>query len=399
MASIKRSDETYLADARAAAMVDVPKTGHVMIILLCITVALAIGWAYYAVLDEQTNAEGRVIPTSQNQMIQSLEGGILDKIYVKEGEIVNQGQPLVEIDNTIFLSELREAQSKKNSLLAKVARLRAEANNNAQVKFNQEIMQKQELIQRELSLLNSRKLKFEAELKEKVEKMNGLDKEYKITKPLVEKGLMSSLDLLRIERQLAEASAQVEQHEQSFREKVFRELSDAKNDFNALEEKMVALKDKVKRTTILSPARAQVKQLKINTVGGVISPGMEIMELVPLDEQLLIQAKVRPSDVGFLHPSQKVLVKVTAYDYSIHGGIEGTLKSISADTIKDDNGESFYHVTVVTDQNYLDSKTGQRLSIIPGMTVTAHILTGKKTVLEYIMKPIRKGLSTALTER
>ena len=399
MGSIKRSDEIYLADARAAAMVDVPKTGHIMLFILCLTLALALGWAYYAVLDEQTNAEGKVIPTTQNQMIQSLEGGILDVIYVKEGDIVKQGQPLVEIDNTLFLAELREAQSKKYSLLAKIARLDAEANNSAEVKFNPEIMQQQELIQRELSLLNSRKLKFKAELTESLEKAKGLNKEVQLTKPLVEKGLMSTLDLLRIERQLAEATARVDQHEQAFKEKVFRELSDAKNEFNILEETMVALRDKVRRTTILSPAKAQVKQLMINTVGGVISPGMEIMELVPLGEKLLIQAKVRPSDVGFLHPNQKVIVKVTAYDYSIHGGLDGILDSISADTIKDDKGEPFYHITIVTDQNYLDSKTGKRLPIIPGMTVTVHILTGKKTVLEYILKPIRKGLSTALTER
>ncbi len=217
-----------------------------------------------------------------------------------------------------------------------------------------------------------------------------------MTAPLVNKGAVSEVELLRIKRSENEIKSKI----LIFKRQALSELNKAKSELSALKESYVADKDRVNRTTVRAPLKGIIKQIKINTIGGVIKPGMDILEIVPLDDTLLIEAKIRPQDIGFIHPQQKAMVKITAYDYSIYGGLEGKVEHISADTIVDDKDNSYYLIQVRTNKNYLKGKHKDKsLYIIPGMLASVDILTGKKSVLEYLLKPILKAREKALRER
>jgi len=363
---------------------------HILLWLTLLFMMLGLLWAHWAIIDEVTQAKGSVIPSQKVQVIQNLEGGIIKKIHIKEGELVEKGQVVMLIDDTRFLSEYRETDSQIITLEATIARLTAEINNLPFAPSPSLIEKAPELVENELALYQSHInelmiLKNRREL---------LEKEIAMTAPLVKAGAVSEVELLHLKQKVNEIEGAIV----NFYSTAQNKLNEAKADMSRLQEIKQAKQDRVERTQVRSPIQGIVKQIHVNTVGGVIQPGMNLIEIVPYDDTLLIKAQVRPQDIGFLHLNQSAVVKISAYDYSIYGGLDGFVEYISADTNLNDEGDSYYEVWVRTQRNYLIYR-GAHLPIIPGMQVTINILTGQKTVLDYLLKPILKAKHSALRER
>ncbi len=433
-------DLDYMSDAAAAVMLRAPRGGRLILWGVFLFIVAGLIWANWAQLDEVTSGIGQVIPSTQLQVVQNLEGGIVSEIRVKDGDVVEKGQVLLRIDDTRFSSSLREARQRYYSLLLRKARLQAEAEGRP-LKVPEEIKNKApELVDdeqalfkaRQKQLANNRKI-LEAQLTQRAQELDEakarkahlqrslalLNKELKMTAPLVDAGAISEVDVLRLRRQvndqrgdleavklsiprleslLDEARKKLDEVELSFRAKAREELTDVLSELSQLQESAVALQDRVKRTEVRSPVRGTVKQVLVTTVGGVVQPGMDLVEIVPLDDTLLVEAKVSPRDIGFIGPGQEAVVKITAYDFAIYGGLKGRVEQISADAIQDEEGHAFYLVRVRTDKNHLGSKD-HPLPIIPGMQAEVDILTGKKTVLQYLLKPVLRAKQNALRER
>ncbi|APF03161.1 TPA: HlyD family type I secretion periplasmic adaptor subunit [Legionella pneumophila] len=354
----------------------------------------AIIWANYAILDEVTTGQGKVIPSSEVQVIQNLEGGIIQNIFVKEGQIVKKDQILMQIDNTRFMSSYAEAEKKIDALEIEIIRLNAEISNTKPVFPEKLTKTYPHLVQDQLSLYESRM----RELNQLEKSLELAQKELNLTRPLLKGGSVSEVEVIRLERTVSEIKGSIEK----FKSEELDRLNKARTELFALIEANKADKDRLTRTTVRSPVYGIVKQIKTKTIGGVVQPGNDLLEIVPLDDTLLIEAKIRPSDIGFIHPGQKAMVKITAYDFSIYGGLEGIVEHISADTIIDEQTdkkeESYYIVKVRTEKNYLGTEKNP-LPIIPGMQATVDILTGQKSVLQYLLKPIIKAKQSALRER
>lgn len=430
--------QDFVADADWAILEQSPKRPRLFIWTIGLFVLVATTWASWATLDESARGEGKVVPVSQVQHLQSLDGGVVSTIKVKEGDIVERGQLLLQIDNTRFVSSLRESQSQNVSLQAKAARLRALAEGSV-FRMPPEVTQMApDIAKQEMDLYLSRKNELDAnvgmarqqltqrmqELNEanarKTQALQGLEltaKELAVTKPLRESGAVSEVDILRLERDvsryrgerdmaaaqvpkiqsaIAEANRKIQEVELAFRNQASAELSETMGKLGTLNEGSVALKDKVKLTEIRSPVKGEVKRLYVNTVGGVVQPGRDILEIVPRDESLLIEAKILPRDIAFLHPGQKAFVRFTAYDSTIYGGLTGSVQQIGADSITDDKGNTFYVVRILTDHASLGDR---KLPIIPGMTTEVDIITGQKSVLNYLLKPVLRAKAQALSER
>ncbi|MBU1295911.1 MAG: HlyD family type I secretion periplasmic adaptor subunit [Gammaproteobacteria bacterium] len=438
--SISQDDLEYLTDRNAALMLKTPRGGRIILWVIFIFVAAALVWANYTALDEVTVGEGKVIPSSQVQQIQNLEGGILKEINAKVGQVVDSGQVLMTIENTEALSSLREQQAESINLKVRATRLQAESYG-LEPKFDPEIMKDYPLVvKRELDLYNNRleslrtnQVGFQQQIEQKKQeivelqaKLENLKQSYAfskeelaLTRPAFEQGAVSRVELLQLERQvnqlqgdleatqlaiprarsaLKEAQSKLSEGEAKFRADAQEDLTGVKSKLDQLRESNVSLEDKVSRTQVRSPVKGIVKQIQINTVGGVIKPGMNLLEIVPFEDSLLIEAKVRPENIGFIKPDLSAVVKLSAYDFAIFGGLHGIVENISADTILDEEGNSFYLVRVRTDKNYLGAEQAP-LPVIPGMQATVDIITGKKTLLDYLLKPILKAKQNALRER
>lgn len=366
---------------------------HLILWTIVICLIISFIWAKYAVLDEVTAGQGKVIPSSQVQIIQNLEGGIIQDIYVKQGAMVKKNQVLMRINDILFLSKFNEQKKKLDDLEIELIRLKAEID-------NQPLVFDKDLAERNPTLIPAEIGSYESRKKEVMQMQRDIDlatKELELTKPLVDKGAASPVEVLRLERTVSELQGKLN----AFNSKTLERFNEAKGEFTNINEEIQADKDRLTRTTVRSPVNGIVKQLKVNTVGGVVTPGMDMIEIVPIDDSLLIEAKIKPSDIGFIRPNQKVMVKISAYDYSIYGGLEGSVENISADTIVDENdkrGESYYIVLVRTKKNHLGT-VKKPLYIIAGMQTTVDILTGRKSVLDYLLKPILKAKQSALRER
>lgn len=437
--SFQAGDLNYISSSRAAVLQQSPKGGQYLLWAVALFFVVFVIWAAWAELDEFARGEGRVIPSQYVQIVQNLEGGILAELYVGEGQRVDRHQPLLRISDTQFSSSLREASVTLDQLEIRSLRLRAEAegkpfiipedsqwpdllvhqqqafyqSRQAELQSSQEVFHQQEAQKRqEVSELKAKR--------EQLEKSYALlEKELELTRPLAEQGAISPVELLRLERQandlhgeleaarlalprvqagLKEVQEKLANVELVFRSEARKELNEATLEMSRLNETSEALADRVERTLVRSPVAGTVKRLLVKTIGGVIQPGMDIVEIVPSEEKLLIEARIRPADIAFLHPGQKAKVKFTAYDFSIMGGLDGELVHISPDTIVDEEGNSFYLVRVETSRAF-KSPDGRELPIIPGMTVSVDILTGQKTLLDYLLKPILKTKQLALRER
>ena len=399
---------------------------------------LLIVWAALAHIDELTRGDGKVIPSRQLQVIQALDGGVVSEIRVKEGQEVEAGQLLLRIDETRATSGVRENAAQSFALTARERRLRALAEGG---RFEPppagDDAEQRRIVDEERRLFESRQLELgtllainrqqlaqrEQELNEvrarKSSSERGLElaqQELTKTRPLLATGAVSEVDILRLERDVTKYRGDVEQSaaqiarvqaaigeaqrktvetEQAFRNEARKELADVLGKINALGEGRVALADKVDKASVKSPVRGRVQRLLANTVGGVVQPGKDIVEIVPLDDALVLEARVLPKDIAFIHPGQSATVKFTAYDFSIYGGLDATVENISPDTVVDEKGNAFYVVKVRT----LKSQLGDKLPIIPGMTAEVDVLTGKKSVLSYLLKPVLRGKAYALSER
>lgn len=438
---IEWSDSDFASDVVAARMKG-PNPKSLLLLFGVITFFVAAYfWANNAILDEVTRGDGTVIPSSQVQVIQNLEGGILKELLVREGEIVEKGQILLRIDDTGFAARFGEIESNYLNLMGTVARLTAEAEGSA-ITFPPELMAEAPQISiREQNLYTARSAELQSQIailrqqaqqrKQEIAEINGrlkqlkssvalVDEELAITEPLAVKGIVPKVQLLQLKRELndlngqisasqlalprakgavREANQRIEEKILNFRSLASQELSVARAEYSALRQSILAAKDRVTRTDVRSPLKGEVKELKIQTVGGVVRPGQDIVEIVPIEDNLLVEARIRPADIAFLRPGQKATVKITAYDFSIYGGLPATLERISADTIVDEQtGETFYKIIVRTKESSL--KRGNEVyPIKPGMIATVDTLTGHKSVLDYILKPILKTKNTALRER
>lgn len=436
------SDQQFASEVTQAEVQDAyPAAGWVLYAVLAFFL-VALIWASLATVDESARGEGKVIPSSQVQVIQNLEGGILKRIVVNEGELVEPGQVIMEIDDTGLASSLGEMRAKRYGAEAKVARLTAEAQS-APLTFppyllaeargvassEEDLMRAREAaLESQISILRQQAEQRQQELRElktKIEQArNSLalaNQELSITEPLATSGVVSKVQVLRLRRDvsnlrgdiasseaaipraessIAEANQRVAEKYSSFRADAGKELVEAQIQLAGIEESLKGASDKVARTEVRSPVRGVVKTLSVNTIGGVIRPGMDMAEIVPLDDTLLVEAKIPPKDIAFLYPGQEAEVKFTAYDSSIYGGLKGKLERISADAITDPNEKNatYFKIIVRTNSNHLQYH-GRELPIMPGMVTSVDILTGKRTILEYLLKPLRKATSSALRER
>ena len=429
-----------VTDIRAAVLEQSPRGGSYIIWAVLLLLVVAVIWAYFAEIEEVTRGAGKVIPSGQIQIVQNLEGGILKEVMVREGDIVKKGDPLLRIDDTRFSAPFKESRVKFFALKAKIARLEAEYEG-VPLKIPEDITSEYpEIGKRERELYLSRQQEYAStigileqqaiqrrseltELQSKKRQLqntyNLISKELRLTAPLVKEGAVSEVELLRLKRQVSSLKGQldattlaiprtesyIEEAEQEIEEQQLRfkniakaELNTAYSTLEGLSVTAVALEDRLKRTLVESPVYGNINQVMVNTIGGVIQPGMDLVEIVPLDDTLLVEARIKPADIAFLRAKQKAMVKFTAYDFTIYGGLEAELEHISADSIIDEQGNSYYLVKVRTKKSYLGPETNP-LPIIPGMVASVDILTGKKSVLSYLLKPALRAKALALRER
>lgn len=402
--TIDSSDLPLLNDLNAAMQHEQHRGMFWTVGLLAALLVAFVVWAWFSSVEEVARGQGSVIPSSKEQLIQSLDPGVLAEMLVKEGDIVEKGQVLLKLDNTRSTAIYKEAENKVQALDATAARLRAEAYG-VPLKFKPETPQ--ELVQRETAAFQARTRATNDSVQSLRQGKVLIDREIAITEPMVSKGVVSEVEILRLKRQSNELAMQLAERRNKFQADANTELVRVEAELAQSQENMAARADPVNRSAIKAPLRGIVKNIKINTVGGVVNVGQDIMEIVPLEGQLLVEAYIRPQDVAFVSPNAPAVVKLSAYDYAIYGGLDGVVTLISPDTLQDSRrpselklnpDESFYRVLVKTSSNTLVDKAGKELPIIPGMIATVDIKTGEKTVFQYLVKPITR-LKQALRER
>ena len=402
--SIKSSDLQLVNDLNAALQKEKHHGQFWVVMLLFVFLVVFVIWAYNSPLEEVTRGQGSIIPSSREQVIQSLDPGTISEMMVREGDVVEKDQILLKLDDTRSSAILRESEAKVANLEAMVARLKAEAYGTAMV-FPKGLSK--ELIQREQAA-------YEARRRSLVEAVAGLnqskavlDREINITAPMVKHGVVSEVELLRMQRESNDLALQITQRKNDYSARANDELVKTESELAQAKENMAMRADPVERSEVRAPLRGVVKDIKINTVGGVVNAGQDIMTIVPLDEKLLVEAYINPRDVAFIHPGLPAVVKISAYDYAIYGGLDGKVTLISPDTISNqartdqlklDPNQVYYRLLVQTDGNSLRDKAGKEMPIIPGMVATVDVKTGEKTVFQYLIKPITR-MKEALRER
>jgi adhesin transport system membrane fusion protein len=420
---------------------DLPLSQHYLLLAIVSFGAIFIVWANFASLDEVTRGEGKIVPSSEVQALQSLDAGTVEEFMVREGDEVKAGQVLVRLNAIEASSDLGANTSRYLGLLASVTRLQAEAEGRGTVEFPDEVMKgapaavteelnafraNQSQNASQLNVLQQQVSQREQEVRElntRASDTRGVislqRQEIEMIRPLVDKGSAPKLELLQLERTVKEKTAElngylsgVPRAQAAIREAQARiqelktntqataqaELSAKMLEMNELKERLSALTERKGRTELKSPVNGTIQDITVNTVGGVVKPGEDLIKIVPKDDQLIVEAKVKPSDRAFIFPGQKAMIKITTYDFSIYGGLEGEVVDISADTFEDEKKNSYYRVKLRTYESELKRK-GEVLPISTGMVATADILTGKKTVMQYLLKPFVKTLDNAMSER
>jgi len=435
-----KKDYEFMNSLSSAILEQTPSRVSKVLKLWLITIFLFIGWASFASIDEITRGDGKAIPYGQNQVIQNLEGGIVESILIHEGEVVKKGQVILKINNAKSTSTSQTNMMKYTELRAKRLRLFAEANSLdfKNIQTNDTVLKGQVALARRLYLSNKLEIRAKdnsiiqqieqrkQEYKEAQARIRSLKKslefvteEVSMTAPMVKEGVKSKVDFLKLKREangiendieaaslsLPRLQYAIEEYrnkrieaKQEFINKAKKELNEVSAELSRLKTQQIAFSDQVTRTMVKSPVEGIVQKLYVNTVGGVIKPGADIIEIVPTNEKLYLEVKIKPSDIAFIHPGAEAKVKVSAYDYAIHGGLIGKVVNISPDTITDKKENTFYLIHLETAKSYLGTKE-HPLTIIPGMTVSVDIVTGKKTIMQYILKPILKSKQYVFSER
>ncbi|OCH21441.1 HlyD family type I secretion periplasmic adaptor subunit [Aliivibrio sp. 1S128] len=456
--NLKKEELDFVDDRTAALLLNTPTNAKILLWIIVLFFCIAIAWASWAEIDKVTVGQGKVIPSSQLQVVQNLEGGLVKEMLVKEGDQVIKGQQLLLIDDTRFRSDFRERKKQLVNLTASGMQLSAsmdsiliqDINNKKRwkesvilstdkLKFEEDFIKENPVVVRrqmaeykaDMNNLKNRINVFDQQVKQKQQDLIEIKsrvrslkssyrlakKEFDITKPLADEGVVPRIELLKLQRQVNDTKRELTSTELKipvltstiqeailnridaalkFRSEQQEKLNSIQDKLSALTESQVGLKDKVNRTIVLSPVTGTIKKIYINTVGGVIQPGMDLIEIVPTEDTLLIEAKIAPQDIAFLRPGLPAIIKFSAYDFTRYGGLQGTLEHISADTIQDEEGNSFYLVRVRTSQDDLIEKT--QFYIIPGMTTSVDIITGKRSILDYLLKPIMQVKGSALKE-
>lgn len=434
---IHEQPHDWVADADWARLQQEPVRARLLLRVIAWILLILLLWSAVAEVDEVARGEGKVIPSSQLQVIQSFDGGVVEKVFVREGQTVEKGDLLLRIDPTRFVSSYRENRAEYLALQARAARLQA-LTSATELSIPDEITKESpDIVAHERRLYETNKNELaeqiaiaQSQLEQRQQELNEVrakltqatrtyelaSQELTVTRPLLASGAISEVEILRLEGEVAKAKGDKEQSlaqesrltlaveeaegklretELTTRNKWRAELSDVLSKVAALGESSTGLADRIKYADIRAPVRGTIQKIYTNTLGGVVQPGREVVELVPLDDQLLVEAKVSPRDIAFLHPGQEAIVKFTAYDFVVYGGLKGTVELISPDAITDEKDRTFYIVRVRTDRAGFDPK----LPIIAGMMTQVDILTGKKTVLSYMLKPVLRAQQNALTER
>nr|WP_218580365.1 MULTISPECIES: HlyD family type I secretion periplasmic adaptor subunit [unclassified Pseudomonas] len=430
-----------LPEVNKALVEDAPRVIRLTIWAIIAFFIFLVTWAGFSSIDEVTRGDGKAIPSSKLQKIQNLEGGIVSELYVKEGQVVEAGAPLIRLDDTRFVSNAGETEALRLAMQLRVERLSAQvddrplnipddvlkaAPNQAASERSLYDSRRQQL-KDEVGGLQEQLVQRQQELREFTSKQSQYRsqlslqrQEINMSEPLVAQGAVSPVEVLRLKRAemetrgqldattlaipraesaIKEVQRKIDETRGKFRSEALTQLNEARTELNKAESTGRALEDRVSRTLVTSPVRGIVKQLLVNTVGGVIQPGSDMVEIVPLNDTLLVEAKIRPQDIAFLHPGQEAIVKFTAYDYTIYGGLKAKLERIGADTITDeDKKTTYYMITLRTDRSHLGTDE-KPLLIIPGMVASVDIITGKKSILSYLLKPIIKARAEALHER
>ncbi|MBB1273986.1 MULTISPECIES: HlyD family type I secretion periplasmic adaptor subunit [Psychromonas] len=454
---ISKHDLEMADDVYGAMITQTPTAQRLTVWALAALFVCFFVWAYYAKLDRVTRGEGKVVPSSQVQIIQSLDGGILQDLYVKEGMLVTKGQPLARIDDTRFRSDMAQQTQEVDALRADIIRLRSELSSilianvkdwKLQIKIEQKILQFPEdlqttaatLVERQqdeyIGRLNSLENQVaiqaqqikqrQQEIKEIESKVSTLrsslrlaNREMRLTRPLAEKNIVPEVEYLKLQRTVNDLNgeinslrAQIPRQQSALeesilkrRELVFAFRTDARAQLNEkqgllsrITEAQVGVKDKVTKALITSPVVGTVKTLHINTLGGVVKPGQVLLEIVPTEDKLLVEAKIIPKDIAFIHVGLPARVKITAYDFTRYGGLEGVVEHISADTTQDEEGNSFYIVRIRTNESSMNRKDKDDMPIIPGMLTSVDVMVSKRTVLEYMLNPLLRAKEMALRE-
>ncbi|MEG2469403.1 MAG: HlyD family type I secretion periplasmic adaptor subunit [Comamonas sp.] len=436
MTGLQQDD--LIADAQWAAGQQQAKGSRLLLWGALLAVVVLLIWACVGHIDEVVRGQGKVVPSRQVQVIQSLDGGIVEEILVRPGEHIELGQVLLRIDPTRFTSSLGESKAEVLALKAKAARLEALATGDV-FKVPEDVMRDApQIVQMERRFWETKTQELDTTISIARDQLNQRQQELRetaanrdqatsscsltseelaVTRPLLKSGAVSEVDLLRLQRDVArfcgeakaagaqigriqaaiqEAQRKVQEAELNVRNLARVELSETKSKLSTLEQGQLALADRVKLAEVRSPVRGTVNTLMVNTVGGVVQPGKDILDIVPMDDSLLLEVQVNPKDIGFLHFGQKAEVKFTAYDFAIYGGLTGKVEQIGANTITDERGNSYYIVKVRTDKVHVGDNSRP---IIPGMQAEVHVLTGRRTLMQYLLKPILRAKANALTER
>ncbi|MGL4272097.1 MAG: HlyD family type I secretion periplasmic adaptor subunit [Pseudomonas paracarnis] len=430
-----------LPEVNKALIEDAPRVIRLTIWAIIAFFVFLVVWAGFSQIDEVTRGDGKAIPSSKLQKIQNLEGGIVAELYVKEGQIVEAGAPLIRLDDTRFVSNAGETEALRLAMQLRVERLSAQVDDRP-LNIPDEVLKaapsqaanerslyesRRQQLKDEVGGLQEQLVQRQQELREFTSKQGQYRsqlslqrQEINMSEPLVAQGAVSPVEVLRLKRAemetrgqldattlaipraesaIKEVQRKIDETRGKFRSEALTQLNEARTELNKPESTGRALEDRVSRTLVTSPVRGIVKQLLVNTVGGVIQPGSDMVEIVPLDDTLLVEAKIRPQDIAFLHPGQEAVVKFTAYDYTVYGGLKAKLERIGADTITDeDKKTTYYMITLRTDRSHLGTDE-KPLLIIPGMVASVDIITGKKSILSYLLKPIIKARAEALHER
>lgn len=444
---MSQGDFAFSNDIRAAAALRTPKTARMLLFTCLGLLVCGLTWAHFAVLDEVKRGNGKVVPSRQTQVVQSLEGGIISELLVQEGAIVDKDQPLARIEDTNFAAQFGEIRERRGAMMARVVRLEAETEGRSKVEFPDDLLRSApRVVQTERSVFEAHMRKLaqdidviaqqENQKKKEIEELQAtetrfidtlklLEREVQLTRNLHNQRVVPEIEMLRVDRQatdmrgqlavvratMAKTEAAVQETQSrianvktSFRSQAEDDLAKSRADLAVLDENIKSAQDRVRRTELRAPVRGIVNKLNVTTIGAVVQPAASLMELVPLDDTLLVEGRIRPQDIAFIRADHEAVVKLSAYDSSIYGSLKGKVERISADTIidekgdKNERGETYYRVMVRTEKNHLG--TSERpLPIIPGMVATVEILTGAKSVLNYLVKPVRALRDEALRER